>query len=87
MRHGLSYLGSNGAKKNRDGYKTQREAVDGLHHVRAKRVEMLAELDDLLTSENTEGIDRAIKRIAALSRYESRIYAALKSLLLTAPSD
>jgi hypothetical protein len=40
---------------------------------------MLAELNDLLASEVTDGIDRAIKRIAALSRYKSRLYAALKS--------
>jgi nitrate reductase beta subunit len=88
LRHGLSYLGGNGTMKDRDGYEMQLiEIVNGLHEVRIKRIEMLAELNDLLTSENTEGIDRAIKRIAALSRYESRMYAALKSSLFTAPSQ
>ena len=62
----------NGAKKNRLGYEAQLEIVDGLQPVRVKRVEMLAELNDLLTSEVTDGIDRAINRIAALLRYESR---------------
>jgi hypothetical protein len=79
LRHGLSCLGGNGANKSRNGDDEQLEIVDALHQVRVKRVEMLAELNDLLTSEVTDGIDRAIKRIAALSRYESRLYAALKS--------
>lgn len=71
LRHGLSYLGvdENGADS--------LEAISvGLRQVRLRRTEMLADVNDLLAGADPNAIDRGIKRLAALSRFEARMYSA-----------
>jgi hypothetical protein len=76
LRHGLSYLGTC-IDDDTDTADTWEMISAGLQKLRLKRTEMLATIDDLIAAGNdSDAIDRGIKRIASLSRYEGRMYAA-----------
>jgi hypothetical protein len=71
LRHGLSYL-----SVDQNGAADSLEAISaGLWQVRLKRTEMLADVNNLLAGADSNAIDRAIKRLAALSRFEARMYS------------
>ena len=72
LRHGLSYLGVD--EKGSDG--SLKAISAGLWKVRLKRTEMLADVNNLLTTADSGAINRGIKRLAALSRFEARMYSA-----------
>jgi hypothetical protein len=71
LRHGLSYLGDTA------GADDSEAISDGLHQVRLKRTEMMqATMDDLDEWADPDTVERSVRRIAALSRYENRMYSA-----------
>jgi hypothetical protein len=68
LRHGLSYLGVD-----QNGAADSLEAISaGLWRVRLNRTEMLADVNNLLARGDPNALDRSIKRLAALSRFEVR---------------
>jgi hypothetical protein len=72
LRHGLSYLGVD-----EDGaFNPLEEISAGLRQIRFKRTVMLTDVYDLLARGDSNALDRSIKRLAALSRFEARMYAA-----------
>jgi hypothetical protein len=73
LRHGLSYLGD------AVDVDDSKAISEGLHQVRLKRTEMLqAAMGDLNEGADPGTVERSVRRIAALSRYESRMYSALR---------
>ena len=87
LRHGLSYVGCDlptveGADS-ADEIQTivrAREAIvfEGLQQIRIERARLVAKVNDLVSSQNTSLISVTIKRIAAMTRYEGRLYTARK---------
>jgi hypothetical protein len=70
LRHGLSYLGGNP-----DDVSIE-EVSQGLHQIRIKRTEMLATIDAMIMAKSDpEAIDRRIKQLSALTRYDGRMYS------------
>jgi hypothetical protein len=74
LRHGLSYLAAGDA----DAADAEAEMVEGLHRIRVERTKMLIEVAALVETAQMDSIDRVLKRIGSLSRYEGRIYAGLR---------
>jgi hypothetical protein len=76
LRHGLSYLGDVVDA----GADDSKEIAAGLQQVRLKRTEMMrAAIDELRKGADPDTVERDIIRIAALSRYEGRMYSARRS--------
>jgi hypothetical protein len=72
LRHGLSYLGAEDTAGDEAGI------ADGLHLIQVERTKMLGEVNALIDIAEMDSVDRIFKRVAALSRYEGRIYSSLK---------
>ena len=87
LRHGLSYLGSDlscikskdSPDEDVDAYFARQQAIsEGLQRVRDQRSRMVSELNDISNSTTADQLRLALKRIAAVSRYEGRLYLARK---------
>jgi hypothetical protein len=87
LRHGLSYVGrdlptleSAGSTDENLAATRDREAAifEGLQQIRVERARMVAKVDELVSSANAYLVILTIKKIAAMTRYEGRLYAARK---------
>jgi hypothetical protein len=96
LRHGLSYVGcdlsgiesKDSTNEDVDAYFAREQAIsEGLQRVRDERSRMVSELNDIFNSMTVDQIRPAIKRIAAVSRYEGRFYSARKRLVQAAPLE
>jgi hypothetical protein len=83
LRHGLSYVGcdliesKDSTNEDLDAYFARQQAIsEGLQRVRNERSRMVSELNDISNSTTADQIRLALKRIAAVSRYEGRLYSA-----------
>jgi hypothetical protein len=94
LRHGLSYVGrdliesEDSTDEDFDAYFAREQAIsEGLQRVRDERSRMVSELNDISNSTTGDQIRLALKRIAAVSRYEGRLYSARKTLVQAAPLE
>ena len=76
LRHGLSHPGNTTIAGASDALEVT--SSESLKKIRLQRAKMLAVIDDPLVSADIDVIDLTVKRVAALSRYESRIFSARK---------
>jgi len=92
----LSYVGydlggiesKDSTNENVDAYFARERAIsEGLQRVRVERARMVSELNDVVKSTTVDQIRLAIKRIAAVSRYEGRFYSARKRHVQAAPLE
>ena len=93
LRHGLSYVGCDlsgiESKVSTNENVVARESEPYLKacRVRDERTRMVSELNDIFNSTTIDQIRLAIKRIAAVSRYEGRFYSARKRHVQAAPLE
>ncbi len=96
LRHGLSYVGCdlNGieskdpAHEDVGAYVARQQAIsESLQRLRNERSRMVSELNDISNSTTGDQIRLALKRIAAVSRYEGRLYSARKRHVQAAPLE
>jgi hypothetical protein len=92
LRHGLSCVGcdlsKDSAHEDVDAYVERQRAIsEGLQRVRDKRSRMVSELNDISNSTTVDRIRLALKRIAAVSRYEARLYSARKRHVQVPPLE
>ena len=96
LRHGLSYVGfdlsgiesKDSPNEDVDAYVARQRAIsEGLQRVRVERSRMVSELNDISNSTTADQIRLALKRIAAVSRYEGRLYSARKRHVQAAPLE
>jgi hypothetical protein len=71
---------------NEDAYFARQQVIsEGLERVRDERSRMVSKLNDISNSTTADQIRLALKRIAAVSRYEGRLYSARKRHVQGAP--
>ena len=93
LRHGLSYVGCDlGGIESKDStidaYLARQRAIsEGLQQVRDERSRMVSELNDIFDSTTVDQIRLALKRIAAVSRYEGRLCWVRKRVVQAAPLE
>jgi hypothetical protein len=92
LRHGLSYVGCDHSESkdttHEDVYFARQRAIsEGLQRVRDVRIRMVSELNDTSNSTTADQIRLAVKRIAAVSRFEGRLYSARKRHVQAAPLE
>jgi len=94
LRHGLSYVGcdltesKDSTNEDLEAYFARQQAIsEGLQRVRDERSQMVSELDNISNQTTADQIRLAVKRIAALSRYEGRLYLARKRHVPAAPFE
>jgi hypothetical protein len=91
LRHGLSYVGCDLSKDSIHedvAYVARKRAIsEGLRRVRDERSRMVSRLNDISNSTTGDQIRLALKRIAAVSRYEGRLYSARKRHVQAAPLE
>jgi hypothetical protein len=92
LRHGLSYVGcdligsKDSAHEDLDAYFARQRAIaEGLQRVRDQRSRIVGELNNISSSTTPDQIRLALKRIAAVSRFEGRLYSARKRRVQAAP--
>jgi hypothetical protein len=79
LRHGLSSIG-NTVDEDADEAVKLTAISTALKRIRLKRTDMMASLNNLLAAAASKAeIEKGIKRIAALSRYEGQMYAARRT--------